>query len=135
MRAIYYLHKHTKQSQVDDAPNNDLLMTMYNLIEYKDNYLKASRILWQYCRDKPGINTTNGDIVDFNADYDTTNYFIIEEKITGQTSSKDAKNVKIMVPLKYLINFWRNLEIPLTNCENNLDRNWSAKCVIVDIKR
>ena len=41
------------------------------------------------------------------------------------------KNVEIMVPLKYLSNFWRTLEIPLINCELNLDLNWSKKCIIV----
>ena len=36
-----------------------------------------------------------------------------------------------MVPLKYLSNFWRTLEMLLTNCEINLDANWSKNCVIV----
>ena len=36
-----------------------------------------------------------------------------------------------MVPLKYLSNFWRNLEMPLINCEINLDLNWSKKCAIL----
>ena len=35
-----------------------------------------------------------------------------------------------MVPLKHLSNFWRNLEIPLINCEITLDLNWYEKCVI-----
>ena len=39
-------------------------MTMYNLLEYSDNYLKISRILWQYCRDEPAVND-NGGIIDF----------------------------------------------------------------------
>ena len=36
-----------------------------------------------------------------------------------------------MVPLKYLSNFWRTLEMPLTNCEITLDLNWSENFVIV----
>ena len=36
-----------------------------------------------------------------------------------------------MVPLKYLSNFWRSLEMPLINCEVNLILTWSEKCVIV----
>ena len=36
-----------------------------------------------------------------------------------------------MVPLKYLINFWRTLEIPLINCEVELILTWSARCVII----
>ena len=36
-----------------------------------------------------------------------------------------------MAPLKYVSNFWRILEMPLTNCEITLDLNWSGNCVIV----
>ena len=40
------------------------------------------------------------------------------------------KNVEIIVPLKYLSNFWRTLEMPLINCEVNLILTWSRDCVI-----
>ena len=43
----------------------------------------------------------------------------------------EQKNVEIMVPLKYLSNFWRTLEMPLINCESNLILTWSTNCVIV----
>ena len=36
-----------------------------------------------------------------------------------------------MVPLKYLRNFWRTLEMPLINCEVNLILTWSENCVII----
>ena len=42
--------------------------------------------------------------------------FILKEKKTGQTNNKGITNVEIMVPLKYLSNFWRTLEMPLVNC-------------------
>ena len=41
------------------------------------------------------------------------------------------KEVEIMVPLKFLSNFRRTLEIPLINCEVNLILTWSANCVII----
>ena len=41
------------------------------------------------------------------------------------------EKVEIMVPLNYISNFWRNLEMFLINCENNLDLNWSKNCIIV----
>ena len=44
---------------------------------------------------------------------------------------KMCKNVEITVPLKYLSNFWRTLEIPLINCEINLDLKWSKNYVIM----
>ena len=55
----------------------------------------------------------------------------IKEKITGETGNDGTKNVEIMVPLKYLSNFWRTLEMPCINCEISLDPNWSEKCVLV----
>ena len=51
--------------------------------------------------------------------------------MTGQTGNNGTKNVEIMVPLKYLSNFFRTLEMPLINCELNLLLTWSASCVIV----
>ena len=52
-------------TQVDDAQYIDVVMRMYNLLEYSDNYSKTSRILWQYCRDEPAINAADGEIADF----------------------------------------------------------------------
>ena len=51
--------------------------------------------------------------------------------IAGQTNDDGIINVEIMVPLKYLSNFWRTLEIPLINCEVERILNWSANCVII----
>ena len=51
--------------------------------------------------------------------------------MTGQTGDDRTKNVEIMVPLKYLRKFWRNLEMSLINCEINLILTWSENCVIV----
>ena len=51
--------------------------------------------------------------------------------MTGQTEDDGTKIVEIMVPLKYLSNFWRTLEMPLINCEINLILTWSTNCVIV----
>ena len=108
----------------------EVVISMYNLIEYSDNYLKRSERLWQYYnRDKPTVNN-NGVIVDFR-EFNVTDSFISEVKVTSRTGGNCTKNVEIMVPLKYLSNFWRTLEIPLINCEINLILTWSANCVIV----
>ena len=70
----------------------------------------------------------NGDIPDFNEGNTTDcNSLKIKEKITGQTGKNGTKNVEIMVPVKYLSNFWRTLEMSLINCEIN----WSEDYVIV----
>ena len=102
---------------------------MYNLIWYSDNYSKTSGSLWQYCKDIPAVND-NGNIANFNWD-NATNSFSFKAKITGQTDNNQSiENVDIMIPLKYLSNFWRTIEMPLINCEINLTLNWSAICVI-----
>ena len=51
-------------TQVDNAKYIDIVMPMYNLIEYSDNYSKTSGSLWQYNKDIPAVN--NGNIDDFN---------------------------------------------------------------------
>ena len=116
---------------VDDAKNIDIVMPMYNLIEYSDNYSKTSGILWQYCKDIPAIYNDNA-IVDVTNN-NLTDSINFKVKMTGQTGDNGTKNVEIMVPLKYLSNFWRTLEMPLINCEINLMSTWSANCVIVSI--
>ena len=106
-------------TQVDNAKDIDIVMPMYNLLEYSDNYSKTSGSLWQYCKEIPAVNN-DGDIVDFNG-ANATDSFNFKTKITGQTDNNGRiDNVEIMVPLKYLSNFWRTLEMPLTNCEVEL---------------
>ena len=86
------------------------------MIEYNDNYSKKSGSLWQYCKEIPAVNN-NGNIVDFNG-ANATDLFNFKTKITGQTDDEGIINdVEIMVPSKYLSNFWRTLEMPLINCE------------------
>ena len=54
-------------------------------------------------------------------------------KITGKTPNNiNTKDVEIIVPPKYLSNFWRTLEMPLINCEVNLILTWSKDCVITN---
>ena len=99
-------------------------MTMYNLIEYSENYSKTSGNLWQYCKKIPAVNN-NEAIVDFNG-ANATDSFNFKTKITGQTNDDGTINVEIMVLVKYLSNFWRTLEMPLINCEVELILSWSA---------
>ena len=120
----------TNNTEIDNAEYIDIVMSMYNLIEYSDNYSKTSGSLWQYCKDIPAVNN-NGDIVDFNG-ANVTDSFNFKAKITGQTDDDgEINNVEIMVPLKYLSNFWKTLEMPLINCEVELILTWSAGCVII----
>ena len=52
----------------------------------------------------------------------------LKKKKQGQTDNYGLKNAETMVPLNYLSNFWRNLEMQLINCEINLILTWSVNC-------
>ena len=82
-------------------------MPMYNLIEYSDSYSKTSGNLWQYCKDIPAVDN-NDAIVSF-AENNVTDSSNFKAKMTGQTGNNGTKNLEIMVPLKYLSNFWRTI--------------------------
>ena len=116
-------------TQIDNAKDIDIVMPMYNLIEYSDNYARTTGSLWQYCKDIPALDVNN-EITEFRRG-NTTDSFNFKAKITGQTRNDGTKDVEIMVPLKYLSNFWRTLEMPLINCEVNLILTWSSTCVLV----
>ena len=119
-----------KNTQVDNAKQIDIVMPMHNLIEYSNNYSKTSGCLWQNYKDIPAVDDGCG-IVGFNG-ANATYSFNFKTKITGQTDNNgEINNVEIMVPLKYLGNFWRTLEILLNNCEVNLILTWSANCTII----
>ena len=85
--------------------------------------------MWQYCKDIPAVDNNNA-IVNFSEN-NLTESFNFEVKMSGQTGDGGTKNVEIMVPLKYLSNFWRTLEMPLIKWEINLILTWSTNCVIV----
>ena len=114
----------------------DIVMPMYNLIEYNDNHSKTSGNFWQYCQEIPAVNNA-GNIVDFNG-VNATDSFNVKAKMliqkmlkTGQANNDGIINIEIMFPLKYLSNFWETLEMPLINCEVELILSWSLGCVIV----
>ena len=115
--------------QIDNAKDIDIVMSIYNLIEDSDNYAKTTGSLWHYCKDIPARNNNN-EITEFTGS-NTTDSFNFLKKITGQTGNDGTKDVEIMVPLKYLSNFWRTLEMPLINCEVNLILTWSSTCVLI----
>ena len=77
-------------------------MPMYNLIEYSDNYSDTSGSLWQFKRDEIDVDLT------VNAQHIPNNLSSFKYKSSFIT---DRNGVKIVVPLKYLSNFWRSLEM------------------------
>ena len=105
-------------TEIDYAQNIDIVMLIYNLLKYRDNYLKTYGSLWQYYKDKPNYNSES---------------FKSKVKVTGITPAcGNTKDVKIIVTLKYLSIFWRNLEMSLINCEVSLFLTWSSAFVITN---
>ena len=98
---------------VDTAENVDIVMPMYNLIEYSDNYQDSSATLYQYKQDEPPANIAN------NLTVDNSSSFKYKVNLLGNpvvANNVARLNMKIVLPLKYLSNFFRSLEMPLINC-------------------
>ena len=107
----------------------EFIMPMYNLIEYSDNYEDSTGSLYHFKRDE----ITSGD--DANADIAVNNGVNNSTSFTYKVNlvANNAEGVKLMVPLKYLGNFFRSLEMPLINCKCNLELNWTQNCLLSNV--
>ena len=116
--------------KIDNAEDLDVVIQMYNLLEYSKNYRKTTGSLWNYYRDEPnsGINGGINYSIMGSKSFDYKANFI-EDGVTHNNLTKN--DVKIVVPLKYLSNFWRSLNIPLINCEVELILTWFKNCVLI----
>ena len=113
---------------VDAAGNLDIVMPMYNLIEYSDNYQDSSATLYQYKRDEPPEADA---VADLKAD--NLSSFKYKINLLGDPFHAGViarRNVKVVVPLKYLSNFFRSLEMPLINCKIKLNLTRKKECVL-----
>ena len=117
---------------VDTAENLDIVIPMYNLIEYSDNYQDSSATLCQYKRDEPPEVHAVADLL-----ADNSSSFKYKIKLLGNIPqvNPDAAgvgrlNVKVVVPLKYLSNFFRSLEMPLINCKIKFNLTWKRERVL-----
>ena len=109
-------------------------MPMYNLLQYSQNSSMTSGSLWNYY----------GDITDVGDNASDGKSFIYKTKIVGNTPERpgnegDANrlpvptlNVEVTIPLKYLSNFLKSLDLPLINCEIELDLTWTKDCVLIE---
>ena len=112
---------------VDTAENLDIVMPMYNLIEYSDNYQDSSATIDQYKRDEPPDN------IDDNLATNTSSYFKYKVDLLGNpavVNNVARRDLKVVEPLKYLSNFFRSLEMPLINCKIKLNLTWKKECVL-----
>ena len=130
---------------IKDADDLDIVMPIYNLLEYSKNYRKTIGSLYNYYRDEL-INDNNNNNNFANRNVVNSNAFKYKNKIIANTYNVDAatagydankngtQEVEIAIPLKYLGNFWRALNIPLISCEVSLELKRNKNCVITSLK-
>ena len=135
---------------IEDANDLDIVMPMYNLLEYSKNYRKTIGSLYNYYRDEL-TNDGNDNFASRNVV--NSEAFKYKNKITGNTynvnstilnpagnarinnpncvaNNSGKKSIELAIPLKYLGNFWRALNIPLISCGVSLELKWNKNCVI-----
>ena len=113
---------------VDTTENLDITMPMCNLIEYSDNYQYSSATLYQYKRDEPPENDAVADLTADNSGSFNYKISLLGNPVLNGNITK--RSVKVVVPLKYLSNFFRSLEMPLINCKIKLNLTWKKECVL-----
>ena len=125
---------------IEDADDLDIVLSMYNLLGYSKNYRKTIGSLYNYYRDKLSDDADDNNFD--NIKIVNSNPFKYKNKIIGNTYNVNAgaqgydvtkngtQEVELAIPLKYLGNFWRALNIPLVSCEVSLELKWDKNCVI-----
>ena len=101
--------------KIDNTEDLDVVMPIYNLLEYSKNYRKTTGNLWNYYRDEPSSSVDASNITHSILNSEPFEYkaTFIENGVTHDNLTKN--DVKVVVPLKHLSNFWRYLNIPLIN--------------------
>ena len=135
---------HLNDEHVGTAENLDLTIELYNLNEYSHNYSDTTGSLHHY--KIPDQTKNNDNIASVN---NASTSFIYQSNLVqkqvipidvGQNIDLDVtnahkswKSVKIAVPLKYISNFFRSLELPLLNTKLCLELNWTKHSVISNV--
>ena len=118
---------------------------MYNLLEYSKNYKKTIGSFYNHHRDE----LSNDDDDDNFANIKVVNSktFKYKNKIIGNTYNTEAaaaeydankevtQKIELAIPLKYLGNFWRALNMPLISCEVSLELKWNKNCIITSLEQ
>ena len=113
---------------VDTAENLDIVMPMYNLMEYSDNYQDSSATLYRYKRDEPPEGDAVADLTADNSNSLKYKISLLGNPVLDGNMAK--RSVKVVVPLKYLRNFFRSLEMPLIHCKIKLNLTLKKECVL-----
>ena len=121
---------HLNDTHVDESDNLDLIMNMYNLIEYSDKYSDSTGSFCQFKRQEPLDNNANLTVAGSSS-------FKYKSNLLGdaivENNNAVWKNAKIIVPLKYISSFFRSLEIPLINTKLFIEMNYSKNSIISNV--
>ena len=117
--------------KIDNAEDLDVVMSMYNLLEYSKSYRKTTGSLWNYYRSEPNSGTDANNINHSILNSKSFNYKanFIEDGVTQSNLTKN--DIEIVVPLKHLSNSWKSLNVPLINCKIELILTWFKNCVVI----
>ena len=130
---------------IEDADDLDIVMSMYNLLEYSKNYRKTIGSLYNYYRDELSDDADDNNFD--NIKVVNSNTFKYKNKIIGNRYNANAgaddydvnkngtQEVESAIPLKYLGSFWRPLNIPLISCEVSLELKWDKNCVTTSLEQ
>ena len=118
---------------VENTEDLDIVMSMYNLLEYSKNYEKTSGSLFNYYRDELKEHTISDGNNTVNISVRKSKSFDYKAEIVGSLTDGELekRDITIAIPLKYLGNFWRSVDIPLISCEIALILSWYKECVLV----
>ena len=141
---------------IEDADDLDIVMPMYNLLEYSKNYRKTIGSLYNYYRDELSDDADDNNFG--NIKVVNSNTFKYKNKIIGNTYDVDARipnpagdgqidnpiyiannegtqEIELAILFKYLGDFWRALNIPFISCEVSLELKWDKNCAITSLEQ
>ena len=120
--------------KIDNAEDLDVVMPMYNLVEYSKNDWKTTGSQWNYYRDQPSNPlSTNSESFKYKTSIMGNTYNVGDDDDNYDAKKVGKNETEIVIPLKYLSNFWRSLDIPLINCEVEIILTWTKNCVLADM--
>ena len=92
-------------------------MPIYNLLEYSKDYRKTTERWWNYYRDEPSNPlSSNSEPFKYKASIAGSTYNIGAGEENYDANKAGKKETDVVIPLKYLSNFWKSLNISVINC-------------------
>ena len=123
---------HINDKHVETAENLDIIMSMYNLIQYSDNYADSSGSLYQFKRYESPINDAK---IPLNVALDNSTSFKYKASLLGKAANGNDRSLnkrKISCSTEIFIYLFMSLEMHLINFKIHLELNWNNNCAMYD---